>query len=130
MGRITAATKGVDCCEYCKAAGTFGATAVLKNHCQQWFVAMLRTSRYTPRTSRYTPRTSCYKPRNRAELVACLIGLGDYRLVSLSPEAAMLLQRHRVHTIKDVLGLPAWPYGRLRIAITRWSFGEVLIEPV
>jgi hypothetical protein len=40
------------------------------------------------------------------------------------------LQRYPVHTVKDVLDLPAWPYGRLRIAITRWSFIEVLIEPV
>jgi hypothetical protein len=46
------------------------------------------------------------------------------------PDAAKLLQRYRVHTIKDVLDLPTWPYGRLRIAITRWSFIEVLIEPV
>ena len=55
---------------------------------------------------------------------------GDYRLVSLSPDAAKLLRRRRVRTIKDVLDLKAWPYGRLRIAITRWSFVEVLIEPV
>jgi hypothetical protein len=75
-------------------------------------------------------RTARYTPRDRAELVACLIGLGDYRLVSLSPDAAKLLQRYRVHTVKDVLDLPAWPYGRLRIAITRWSFIEVMIDPV
>jgi hypothetical protein len=75
-------------------------------------------------------RTARYTPRYRAELVACLIGLGDCRMVSLSPDAAQLLQRYPVHTVKDVLDSPAWPCGRLRIAITRWSFIEVLIEPV
>jgi hypothetical protein len=75
-------------------------------------------------------RTARYTPRDRAELVACLIGLGDYRLVSLSPDAAKLLQRYRVHTVKDVLNLPASPYGRLRIVIQRRALIEVMIEPV
>jgi hypothetical protein len=69
-------------------------------------------------------RSARYTPRDRA-VVACLIGLGDHRLVSLSPDAAKLLrQALRVRTIKDVLELPAWPYGRLRIAIERWPLIE------
>jgi hypothetical protein len=57
-------------------------------------------------------RTARYTPRYRAELVACLFGLGDCRMVSLSPDAAKLLQRYPVHTVKDVLDSPAWPCGR------------------
>ena len=61
-----------------------------------------------------------YTPRNRAELVSCLIGLGDNQLVELKPDAANLLRRRfRARTVKDVLNLPAWPYGRLRIVIQR-----------
>jgi hypothetical protein len=75
-------------------------------------------------------RTARYTPRDRAELVACLIGLGDYRLVSLSPDAAKLLQRYRVHTVKDVLNLLCTRYGRLRIVIQRRALIEVMIEPV
>jgi hypothetical protein len=71
-----------------------------------------------------------YTPRNRAELAACLIGLGDHRLVKLNPDAVKLLGRYRVRTVKDVLDLPAWPYGGLRIAIERWPLTDVTIEPV
>ena len=34
-----------------------------------------------------------YTPRNRAELVSCLIGLGDNQPVELKPNAAKLLRR-------------------------------------
>jgi hypothetical protein len=52
------------------------------------------------------------------------------RLVKLNPDAAKLLGRYRVRTVKDVLDLPAWPYGGLRIAIERWPLTDVTIEPV
>jgi hypothetical protein len=32
--------------------------------------------------------------------------------------------------VKDLLDLPAWPYGRLRIVIERRPLIEVMIEPV
>ena len=72
-----------------------------------------------------------YTPRNRAELVSCLIGLGDNQLVELKPNAANLLRRRfRARTVKDLLNLPEWPYGRLRIVIQRRALIEVMIEPV
>ena len=74
--------------------------------------------------------TSRYTPRNRAELVACLIGFGDAQIVELKPAAAELLRPWEVRTMKDVLELPAWPYGRLRIVIERRPLIEVMIEPV
>ena len=71
-----------------------------------------------------------YTPRNRAELVACLIGLGDGQIVELKLDAAKLLRRRfRTRTVKDVLDLPAWPDGRLRIVIQRRALIEVVIEP-
>ena len=71
-----------------------------------------------------------YTPRNRAELVSCLIGLGDNQPVELKPDAAKLLRRRfRTRTVKDVLDLPTWPYGRLRIVIQRRALVEVAIEP-
>ena len=86
-----------DCGEYCEAAGTFGAAPILDNYCKQWPKAMLFPARYTP--------------RNRAKLAACLIGLGDRRLVKLNPDAAKLLGRYRVRTVKDVpdlAGVALW----------------------
>ena len=74
--------------------------------------------------------TSRYTPRNRAELVACLIGFGDGQIVEVKPAAAELLRPCEVRTVKDVLDLPAWPYGRLRIAIERRPLIEVMVEPV
>ncbi len=41
-----------------------------------------------------------------------------------------LRRRFRARTVKDVLNLPAWPYGRLRIVIQRRALIEVMIEPV
>jgi hypothetical protein len=77
------------------------------------------------------PRPSRDTPHNRAELVACLIGFGDGQIVELKPDAAELLRRrYRVRTVKDVLDLPAWPYGRLRIVIERRPLIDVMIEPV
>ncbi len=71
-----------------------------------------------------------YTPRSRAELVSCLIGLGDNQPVELKPDAAKLLRRRfRARTVKDVLDLPTWPYGRLRIVIQRRALIEVVIEP-
>jgi hypothetical protein len=74
--------------------------------------------------------TSRYTPRNRAELVACLIGFGDGQIVEVKPAAAELLRPWEVRTVKDVLDLPAWPYGRLRIVIERRPLIEVMVEPV
>jgi hypothetical protein len=71
--------------------------------------------------------------RNRAELVACLIGLGEARTVKVEAAARELLRPHEVSTVKDVLNLPAWPYGRLRIVIEQrlWRpLSEVTIEGV
>jgi hypothetical protein len=73
---------------------------------------------------------SRYTPRNRAELVACLIGLGDGQIAEVKPAAAELLRPWEVRTVKNVLDLPAWPYGRLRIVIERRPLIEVMIEPV
>jgi hypothetical protein len=71
-----------------------------------------------------------YTPRNRAELVSCLIGSATTSPVGLKPDAAKLLRRRfRTRTVKDVLGLPTWPYGRLRIVIQRRALIEVVIEP-
>ena len=65
-----------------------------------------------------------------SELVACLIGLGDGQIVELKLDAAKLLRRrYRVRTVKDVLGLPAWPYGRLRIRIEKRPLIGVVVEP-
>ena len=70
-----------------------------------------------------------YTPRSRAELVSCLIGLGDNQPVELKPDAAKLLRRRfRARTVKDVLELPTWPYGRLRVVIQRRALIEVVIE--
>ena len=72
-----------------------------------------------------------YTPRNRAELVACLIGLADGQIVELKPDAVELLRRrYRMRTVKDVIDLPAWPYGRLRIRIESRPMTEVVIERV
>ena len=70
-----------------------------------------------------------YMPRNRAELVACLIGLGDGRIVELKPDAVELLRRRfRVRTVKDARWLRArakraarapWPTGRAKHAAAR-----------
>jgi hypothetical protein len=73
---------------------------------------------------------SRYTPRHRGELVACLVGLGDTQAVDVKAAAAELLRPYRVCTVKDVLDLPAWPYGCLRIVIERRRLTEVLIEPV
>jgi hypothetical protein len=75
-------------------------------------------------------RSAHYTPRNRAELVACLIGFGDGQIVEVKPAAAELLRPWEVRTVKDVLDLPAWPYGRLRIVIERRPLIEVMVEPV
>jgi hypothetical protein len=71
-----------------------------------------------------------YTPQNRAKLVACLIGLGDNQLVEVRPAAAEMLPGNGPRTVKDLLDLPAWPYGRLRIVIERRPLIEVMIEPV
>ncbi len=74
-------------------------------------------------------RTSRYTPQNRAELVACLVGLGDGQTVEVKPTAAELLRPRKMHTVKEVLDLPDWPYGRLRIVIEqRWRFIEVAMS--
>jgi hypothetical protein len=72
---------------------------------------------------------SRYTPRNRGELVAVLVGLGDTQAVDVKAAADELLRPYRISTVKDVLDLPAWPYGRLRIVIERRQLTEVLIEP-
>ena len=71
-----------------------------------------------------------YMPHNRAELVACLIGLGDNQLVEVARAVAEMLPANGRRTVKDLLDLPAWPYGRLRIVIERRPLIEVMIEPV
>ena len=71
-----------------------------------------------------------YMPHNRAELVACLIGLGDNQLVKMAPAAAEMLPANGPRTVKDLLDLPTWPYGRLRVVIERRPLIEVMIEPV
>ena len=71
-----------------------------------------------------------YTPHNRADLVACLIGLGDNQLVEVRLAAAELLPANAPRTVKDLLDLPAWPYGRRRIVIKRRPLIEVMIEPV
>jgi hypothetical protein len=70
-----------------------------------------------------------YRPRSRADLVACLVGFGESKMVEVRPAAAELLQPHEVRTVKDVLELPAWPYGCLQIVIHRRPLTEVTIEP-
>ena len=110
------ATSTVDCCEYCEAAGTFRAAAVLEKLLQ----TMVQGD--APHGALYAPLqsgTRCVSHRAR-------------RLPDGQPEprCRQAVQRYPVHTVKDVLDSPAWPCGRLRIAITRWSFIEVLIEPV
>ena len=37
---------------------------------------------------------------------------------------------NRVRTVKDLLNLPAWPYGRLRIRIENRPMTEVVVERV
>lgn len=76
------------------------------------------------------PPRSRYTPRNRSELVACLIGLGETRTVKVATAAGELLRPYEVSTVKDVLDLPTWPYGRLRIVIEQRPLMEVIIEPV
>jgi hypothetical protein len=53
-----------------------------------------------------------YTPRNRAELVSCLIGLGDNQLVELKPNATNLLRRrfraHREGRAQSA-GVAIWP---------------------
>jgi hypothetical protein len=71
-----------------------------------------------------------YTPHNRAELVACLIGLGDNQLAEAAPAATEMLPANGPRTVKDLLDLPAWPYGSLRIVIERRPLIEVMIEPV
>ena len=71
-----------------------------------------------------------YMPHNRAELVACLIGLGDNQLVKMAPAAAEMLPANGPRIVKDLLDLPTWPYGRLRVVIERRPLIEVMIEPV
>jgi hypothetical protein len=57
--------------------------------------------------------------------------LATTSLVEVKPDAANLLRRRfRARTVKDLLNLPAWPYGRLRIVIRRRALIEVVIEPV
>ena len=58
------------------------------------------------------------------------IGFGDGQIVEVKPAAAELLRPWEVRTVKDVLDLPAWPYGRLRIVIERRPLIEVMVEPV
>ena len=61
--------------------------------------------------------------------MACLIRLGDGQIVELKLDAAKLLRRrYRVRTVKDVLDLPAWPYGRLRIRIEKRPLIGVVVE--
>jgi hypothetical protein len=69
-----------------------------------------------------------YTPQNQAELVSCLIGFGDGQIVEVKPAAAELLPPREVRTVKDVLDLPAWPYGHLHIVIKRRPLIEVMIE--
>ncbi len=76
------------------------------------------------------PPRSRYTPRNRAELVACLIGLGETRTIKVSAAAGELLRPYEVSTVKNVLDLPTWPYGRLRSVIEQRPLIEVMIEPV
>ena len=53
------------------------------------------------------------------------------QIVELKPDAAELLRRrYRVRTVKDLLDLPAWPYGRLRIRIENRPMTEVVVERV
>jgi hypothetical protein len=86
---------------------------------------------YSPPTLPFWFMTyGCAKWSIETVLAFSLIGLGDHRLVKLNPDAAKLLGRRRLRTVKDVLDLPAWPYGRLRIAIERRPLIEVMIEPV
>jgi hypothetical protein len=41
-----------------------------------------------------------------------------------------LRRRQWVRTVEDVLDLPAWPYGRLRIRIEKRPMTEVVVERV
>jgi hypothetical protein len=70
-------------------------------------------------------------PHNKVELVGCFYDIDRSLRVEVKGGAAELLQPHKVYTVKDVLDLPAWPYGRLRIVIERrHPLIEVVIEPV
>ncbi len=73
---------------------------------------------------------SRYTPPIRAKLVACLIRLGETRGVKVKVAAGELSRPYEVRTVKDVLDLPAWPYGRLCIVINWQPLIEVMIEPV
>jgi hypothetical protein len=48
----------------------------------------------------------------------------------VAPAAAEMLPANQPRTVKDLLDLPTWPYGRLRIVIERRPLIEVMIEPV
>jgi hypothetical protein len=63
--------------------------------------------------------------------VGCFYDIDRSLRVEVKGGAAELLQPHKVYTVKDVLDLPARPYGRLRIVIERrHPLIEVVIEPV
>ena len=48
---------------------------------------------------------------------------------SVTSAAANLFRPYKERTVKDLLDLPVWPYGRLRIMIDRRQrFIEVMIE--
>ncbi len=47
----------------------------------------------------------------------------------MTAAAGELLRPCEVRTVKDVLELPAWPYGRLCIVINWRPLIEVMIEP-
>ncbi len=51
-------------------------------------------------------------------------------MVGPSARAPAALRPYEVRTVKDVLDLPAWPYGRLCIVINWQPLIEVMIEPV
>jgi hypothetical protein len=81
--------------------------------------ARIRSARHA--NALYTPqqgRAGCLSYRE----------LGDNQLVEVAPAAAEMLPANQPRTVKDLLDLPTWPYGRLRIVIERRPLIEVMIE--
>jgi hypothetical protein len=72
-----------------------------------------------------------FTPYNKVELVGCFHDIDRELKAEVKPAAAEALRPYKVRTVKDVLGLPTWPYPHLRILIERRLPSiEVVIEPV
>jgi hypothetical protein len=72
-----------------------------------------------------------FTPEDMEAVRACLDGIDRNTPVTVEPAAAALLMPNTVHTVADVLILPAWPAEQLRLVLERWQPAvEVRIERI